>query len=327
MLPQPRRQGAKKYYMKFSRQEPRKAGRIDTLIMRGLVAAFDKVLYPMGVKLIGVGTVALRIARLRGTPLAEQKLEGGGRFLYPVYDSYWAYCFLTGRTYEPDLYALLRRLLANETRFAFIDGGANFGYWSCFLAQRPELVAPIVAIEPTPATFSVLKQNSAANSDRITCIQAALSDVDGGHVAVITGNYHTGNRVISVTDDATSKHPIVPSVSVDSIIERYCAESPLVVIKLDVEGFEPQALAGASRALAAGHPVIYECHGSDRECSSTRAAMERGLAIYFLTESGEPIRIDNIEALLHLKTNPTKGYNLVGIRRGSAFESVIAMSI
>lgn len=295
--------------------------------MRGLVAAFDKVLYPIGLKLIGVGTVALRIARVRGTPLAEQKLDGGGRFLYPVYDSYWAYCFLTGRTYEPDVYALLHRFLANEVRFAFIDGGANFGYWSCFLTQRPDLVRPIVAIEPTPATFSVLQQNSAANSDRITCIQAALSDVDGGHVAVITGNYHTGNRVTSVTGDATSQHPIVPSVSVDGIIERYCANSPLVVIKLDVEGFEPQALAGARGALAAGNPVIYECHGSDRECRATRAAMERGLAIYFLSESSDPIQIENIDALLRLKTNPTKGYNLVGIRRDSAFESVIARSI
>jgi FkbM family methyltransferase len=302
---------------------PRMADRVDTLMMRGLVYAFDKIFYPMG--LHGLGTIGSPVARLRGNPLAEHVFEEGGRFLYPNYDSYWAYYLVTGRQYEPELRAMFNRLLAQNTRFAFIDGGANFGFWSCFLAQRSDLVGPIVAIEPAPDTFAILRLNAVANGSSIICSQAAISDSDRGTVSLLEGGSHASNRVVARGQvGVPGSRVVVPSVTVDGVIARHCTGAPLVIIKIDVEGFEPQAFAGARNALDTGNPVIYECHGGDRSCSATLAAMSYGLAVYFLAPSGKSIRITNVATLCELKTNLGMGYNLAATRPGSRFESLIS---
>lgn len=286
-----------------------KAAKIDTLIMRSLVTVFDKVVFPMGGH--GLGTIGKRVARLRGHPLAEHRFENGGSFLYPNYDSYWGYYLRSGRPYEPDLRTLFTRLIDRSTRFAFIDGGANFGYWSSYLAQWPDLVDPIVAVEPTPETFAVLKRNGAG----FTCIQAAISDKEGS-VSLRVGAYHAGNRVVSEGGVE------VPAVDVDGLVERYCSGVP-VLVKLDVEGSESQAFAGARKTLDAGNAIIYECHGIDRDCSATRCAMSHGLAVYFLPPTGSPIRITDLDTLRELKPNRGMGYNLIAFRAGSHFEELI----
>lgn len=308
-------------HMSLLRSQSRSANRVDELIMRGLVLAFDKVLYPM--RIHGLGTIASKIARLRGSPVGRHIFEHGAIFLYPLYDSYWAYYLYTGRTYEPELDKLFTRLFASNTRFSLVDGGANFGYWSCFVSQRPDLVQSIIAIEPTPDTFAILSRNSAMNGGRISCVQAAISD-SAGIVHLIVGAHHAGNRIAAIGEDHSSlRAREVRSVTVDSVVEQYCSDAPLVIIKLDVEGFEPQAFAGARRTLEAGNPVIYECHGSDRESSATCAALDHQLAVYFLAESGESIRISDVKTLTRMKTNPKKGYNLVAVRPGSRFESLM----
>lgn len=293
------------------------AAKIDTLVMRGLVGAFDKVLFPMGVH--GLRTVGERLARLRGHPLGEYRFENGGRFLYPNYDGYWGYYLRGGHSYEPELGRLFGRLIGRETRFAFIDGGANFGYWSCFLAQWPDRVSPVVAVEPAPETFAILKRNGASNG--LICVEAAISDTDGGSLSLWVGAHHDASSVIPKSGPGSTTD--VPTVSVDGLVERYCDDAPLVLVKLDVEGCEPQAFAGAKRTLDAGNAIIFECHGWDQESLHTRAALSYGLQVHFLPPSGGPIPITDIDTLKRLKTNRGMGYNLIAFRQGSPFDSTI----
>ena len=294
---------------------------LDVWIMSGIVHTFDKLLYPLGIR--GVGTLTSGVARWRKHPLREYKFQTGGSFFYPNYDSYWSNYLLTGRPYEPDISALLRRVIAERIPFGFLDGGANFGFWSCFLAQWPHLVDPIVAIEPTPKTFEILSYNATRTSGRIQCLRAAISDVDGADVVLSIGAHHAANHlVIEATDDRLSQTAHVSSVTVDGTIAKFFRPDQLTVIKLDVEGLEAYAFAGAEEALDSGNPVIFECHGSDRECVATRAALSLGLSTYLLSGSSNPIPIAEISELCRLKTNPGMGYNLVATRPGSRFESV-----
>lgn len=299
--------------MEVQKKKLREATRLDMLLMSGFVLAFEKVLFPLG--LVGMETLTSQISRLRGKPLQYHVFDHGGKFLYPVYDSYWGCYFLTRRKYEAELEILFGRVLYKGIQFSFIDGGANFGYWSCFLSRRQGLVKPIIAIEPTRETFEILRANAELN-EGFHCLQAAVMDKDGASVSVI-GNRHASRRVASAL---SPRDEVVPSVTVDSIIRRYCGGASLVIIKLDIEGAEPQAFMGATRALEAGYPVIFECHGSDLECRSTSAALSHGLAVYFLTEEGTFIQITNLDALVRLKSDPNRGYNLLGVRPHSQFE-------
>jgi hypothetical protein len=65
-------------------------------------------------------------------------------FHFPESDWYWSR-FREGGSYESEIDRVLRR--AADRPYAFIDAGANFGYWSVLVSSRPYGSHPAVAIE------------------------------------------------------------------------------------------------------------------------------------------------------------------------------------
>jgi Methyltransferase FkbM domain len=51
--------------------------------------------------------------------------------------------------------------------------------------------------------------------------------------------------------------PKVPVQSLDSLVAEHGSEGRLVLIKIDVEGYESQVLAGATETLARFRPLLY----------------------------------------------------------------------
>jgi FkbM family methyltransferase len=135
--------------------------------------------------------------------------------------------------WEADVMKMLARLV--EPGSVFVDVGANVGYHSLFAAQ---LGAHVVAVEPVPWTLELLRANVWRHGADVEVVEAAASD-GAGRVRVAIDPAHRSGAQIGeqgVEVRAAPLDELVPEAAVD-------------VLKVDVEGAEPQVLRGASAIL------------------------------------------------------------------------------
>ena len=140
------------------------------------------------------------------------------------------------------------------------DVGANTGIFAV-LARAYNNNATVVAFEPQPNIFDILKNNSKANGDSIICENRALSDESGslpfynyGNDA-FTGNSTAGSLNKEWRNDNTQQSI---NVTVDTL-EDYLIENPvgkIDLMKIDVETLEYQVLLGYGKALFEHEPLL-----------------------------------------------------------------------
>jgi FkbM family methyltransferase len=120
----------------------------------------------------------------------------------------------------------------------FVDVGANIGSYSVLAAAGPK--ARVIACEPVPATYRRLRRNIEANhfAHEVVTKQVAASDRVGE--VRMTDDLDTMNRV---TSDGPGT--VVQALPLDVLLAN---EHP-VVMKIDVEGYEPAVIAGAEAVL------------------------------------------------------------------------------
>ena len=80
--------------------------------------------------------------------------------------------------WEPHVSALISARLKSGD--VFCDIGANIGYYTVLAAPIVGDTGKVVAIEPSPATFELLKQNiKLNNADNVRMVRAAVADQPG----------------------------------------------------------------------------------------------------------------------------------------------------
>ncbi|MGO9173859.1 MAG: FkbM family methyltransferase [Rhodomicrobium sp.] len=122
----------------------------------------------------------------------------------------------------------------------FVDVGANIGSYTVLASAV--CCARSIAAEPDPDTMISLKRNVEANNigDRVILIEAALG-ARAGSLRFTVGR-DTTNRIATPEDDNARD---VPVRTLDEIL---VGRNP-VLIKMDVEGYEPEVIAGAAETL------------------------------------------------------------------------------
>jgi FkbM family methyltransferase len=158
---------------------------------------------------------------------------------------------------EECLVALKRRGFSPEV---IVDGGANIGHFAR-MARRIFADATIHLVEPQPACQEALKR--LADTKGFVLHAAALVSPDFGgesaSLATTPGVVSTGSFMSSGLDQAqTLQSVIVPAVTLDQLLERCPANGAPVFIKLDLQGYELQALAGSERTLAKTEVILAE---------------------------------------------------------------------
>ena len=136
-----------------------------------------------------------------------------------------------------------------------VDGGAYDGDSIRMLTQlHGDRFGHVLALEPDPVNFAKLAASAAAlpprSRDKVSCHQLALASVAGTLYLDATG---TAASATSVT--ATTGTMAVPAEPLDAIL----AGAVPTLVKLDIEGAEPDALQGAWRTIEAHAPVIAVC--------------------------------------------------------------------
>lgn len=161
-------------------------------------------------------------------------------------------------------------LLLSKSHVRVYDVGANIGTHTVALARHFGNSIVLRSFEAQRHMYYLLCGNVALNGlDNVVCHHAAVSDGSANTMDVIMPNYNTLNNFgglelmhahnsdnDSMVKDASET---VPCLCLDSFKES------VDFVKLDVEGMECQALAGAELLISKSKPVCFvEVLKSDR---------------------------------------------------------------
>jgi hypothetical protein len=87
----------------------------------------------------------------------------------------------------------------------------------------------------------------------------------------------------------------------------------LILVKLDVEGQEVNAMQGASLTAGRDSLFLYEDHGMDDQCVPTEYMLANGFFV-FSFDNNVIVRIDSVDAVRAKKIDKRKGYNFLSTR-------------
>jgi len=148
-----------------------------------------------------------------------------------------------------------------------IDAGANIGYMTMLFAARIGETGRVHAFEPHPRVLNRLKRNVDRISRRPGAGRAlvhpcALGDSQGNAELIETGYFSISEGTAKIATTETPADKIqTHSVDVETLDELFPNEH-FALLKIDVEGFEPNVLRGAKNLLSSHRVrhVIYEDH-------------------------------------------------------------------
>jgi FkbM family methyltransferase len=146
------------------------------------------------------------------------------------------------------------------------DVGANVGLHA-ITTKRLRPNATVVAFEPSPHAAARLIANADLNAAPVRIVTTALSDTTGVAELSIVTRGNSGLSSLRPWPDVRYENTIVcPCVRADELVASGSVPAPTVV-KLDVEGFEPDVLRGfgpllQSPALAA---LVFEAPGASAQ--------------------------------------------------------------
>jgi FkbM family methyltransferase len=137
-----------------------------------------------------------------------------------------------------------------------IELGANSGTHTVSLAKAAaSRQQELIAFEPQPFIFQNLCANLALNGITNATAWPWACGAEPGTIYFPTQNYSERGNFggVSMKEQAMDGHTAVPCVRLDDVI----GNSPVSMIKIDVEGYELQALQGAVNILTNSRPLLY----------------------------------------------------------------------
>lgn len=154
--------------------------------------------------------------------------------------------------YEPVESRIFRRYI--RVAATVIDVGGHIGYYTLQAARAVGPAGRVVAFEPAPDNFALLERNVAGNGYKnVTMVKSAVSDHAGAESLVISRE-NTGDNRLAGDGESDGELVTVEAVTLDSY---FGGDFPDVdVIKMDIQGAEPLALAGARGLIAANEDLL-----------------------------------------------------------------------
>lgn len=138
---------------------------------------------------------------------------------------------------------LLRRLLSKG--MTVVDVGANIGYYLLLAEQAIGPAGKVICIEPSSENLPELRRNIDLNAFANVSLHAVALGDHEGQTGLQTG-------INSGIVDGTSGPYTVPLRRLDQLVTER-----VDFLKIDVEGYEGQVLAGAESLIAAYKPTLF----------------------------------------------------------------------
>lgn len=239
-----------------------------------------------------------------GTKLAVHLLPeevetrvGNSRFVFrPKIDGLW---YLNFSDAEPGVDRVLRENLKEGD--TFIDIGAHIGYYSILARNIVGESGKVIAFEPNPESYKLLKKNFEMN-EYTNCIaeNIALSD-EIGFVKLFIGKYRDDSSSLFLVENVDkNRYVTVKTMTFDKYCEMYKISPNF--IKIDAEGAEYRILRGITKVIDIHKPnLLIEIHPKHLESQeiSIRSLfdflMKKGYKIQLVREGGcDAISVDEL---------------------------------
>lgn len=191
------------------------------------------------------------------------------------YADWLVFCYGAAPRCELDLLSALAaelRRRAPEKPLIFWDVGGNVGHHSLFMAR---LADQVHVFEPFAPLCELIKDKIALNGlSNLKLHPAALGEEDGEACYFPGGGENSGLGSL-LTGAAAAEAVRVPLRNGDSLCEQE-GLSGVDILKIDVEGYEPQALRGLARRIQDDRPaVLMELSPGGRRGFGDAAGMRR----------------------------------------------------
>ena len=187
---------------------------------------------------------------------------------------------LTGR-YEAAEIALMRRFL--RARDVVVDVGANVGYLTRFFAQAVGPLGKVYAFEPNPLIFPLLRRN-VAKFRQVAVFNVGLSTNEAEMPLFVPGSNHAvasfvreypathvfdgkSGQLHSVAAKLVRGDEFMAKIDIDNSDRR--RERRIDILKVDVEGWELNVLAGLEKTIMSSKKITIFCeyNPSAQECA------------------------------------------------------------
>jgi len=191
--------------------------------------------------------------------------------------------------------------LAASSQGITIDIGAHTGAYS--LAAKAAGASELYSFEPHFANFARMQLNFRGNEFSLDGLHmlavGEASEWRTFHLTTALDYLSTGG---GLTEKAGSRQSPVQVVSLDEFLGPK-RSSKVEVMKIDVEGLEPQVLRGANRIVEQSRPIIFlECIDEQSGNDVQRILSEFGYSYFMVCDaSAKLIPIDSIRPALTIE--------------------------
>jgi FkbM family methyltransferase len=196
------------------------------------------------------------------------------------------------------LYNCYQPLVPLGPRPRILDIGANIGLASLyFLGRWPD--ARLLAWEPNPAAFDLLKRNLTENefpAAKIHIEAKALSDEDGAVEFAVPKGDPTAVYA-SIPREGTKADPPADRVQVQTVDAAHLFAEPVDLAKLDIEGQEYPVLENALPDASTIRALAIEFHRVHRHQEQVEDLLDRllgGGGYRGVDRSGGPLEPDSL---------------------------------
>lgn len=247
---------------------------------------------------------------LPGKQAFQIRFSDGRSFEFPFADGYWSILLDRKTVYSPEFEPLFAAIA--DIDYCFVDCGANFGYMSVLATSEAAGKKRAVAIEADPSSAAQARRNAELNDGRFTVLHRAVYS-ESGKTVRIAGAKHEARSILE--DDHGGAE--VETLSLSDLVRNLDipSERP-ILLKLDLEGVEIDALKGADGLLRHPTLIVYEEHGGDpSHAVSHHLRDEMDMRLWFAGYRGDALtELKNDSDLDRIKRNPRNGYDLFASR-------------
>lgn len=194
--------------------------------------------------------------------------------------------FLFGKpsSYPGEYYTLELAKHLNKYCDAFVDIGANWGYYSYYVGNNSS--KPVYWFEPNEFLYNNITQNLAKNKfDRARGSDVALSDTNGS----LTFYLNQNSDLVSSIVPPESDNGIVKQTVATTRFDKWANENNIpskLLVKVDVENAEWQFIRGAVNAVDKIEYLVMEVLGPARQSGFINYVInDLGFKAYYINEA------------------------------------------